>query len=250
MAVKNRTRDMSIAILVAGIIAIMALYYAYRYCHLGKYSWKGCPNNAGSGFCGGVPDPAAASEAKALYQLGVRAGSERFSGGCGRASPAAVAESQALMQTGWRPEHLQARPPCGGLAPAALAPAALAEAHGLQKAHGLHPGDPYYTTGAVTEMGLISSLGGGHEDYEVDEFAARQLGRDKASYGSVRDRSEQLRSNPAQTTARHARLDSMREGFSGDYTSDAVGSGGHGGSYEDCVDGCNGTHCEALCGLA
>ena len=285
---EKKSRNIFIAVVL--VVILLAIYYSYDKCHLGKYSKKGCPSNKGS-FCGSTPDPAAGSEAMGLYELGVRAGREGFAGGCGNTSaPAAMAEAQGLMQMGWRPEHLRSRPTCG-----ATAPAAAAEAQALQHAQGLRPGAPYHSKSPFTthaaghtscggglssealgEAGMLYALQAGpgaqfsddpNNDYSVDGFASRQLGRDKASFGSVRDRSENLRSNPAQTTARQARFDSMREGFGGPAqagfgwssnsqdVSASPSTGGWGDSqsvgaaarYGDCMDGCTGTHCDAHC---
>jgi hypothetical protein len=289
---EKKDRNLLIAAVVV-VVLLLVLYYAYDKCHLGKYSKKGCPNHKGS-FCGSTPDPAAGSEAMGLYELGVRAGREGFSGGCGNTSaPAAMAEAQGLMQMGWRPEHLRSRPSCAG-----TAPAAISEAQALQHANALSPGAPYYSKSgfesgtpcgaysseALGEADMMYALQAGpgqqHADdpdssysvtatghYDVDGFAARKLSRDKAAFSSTRARSENLRSNPAQTSARQARFDSMREGFGGPAeagfgwspnSQDVAASPSTGGwgdaqsvgaahCMSHCIDGCTGTHCADLC---
>lgn len=275
---EKKDRNLLIAAVVV-VVLLLVLYYAYDQCHLGQYSKKGCPNHKGT-FCGSSPDPAASSEAMGLFELGVRAGREGFAGtGCGHASaPAAMAEAQGLMQMGWRPEHLHSRPSCAG-----PAPAAISEAQALQHAHALRPGAPY-SSEALGEAGMIYALQAGPgqqfsddptEDRAVDGFASHQLSRDRAAFSSTRARSENLRSNPAQTSARQARFDSMREGFGGPAEAgfgwvpnaqDVAASpstGGWGNAQSvgmleaqalqpvhcmtHCVDGCAGTHCVDFC---
>lgn len=281
---ETKNRNLLIAAVVV-VVLLLILYCAYDKCYLGKYSKKGCPNHKGS-FCGGPPDPAAGSEAMGLYELGVRAGHEGFSGGCGNtAAPAAMAEAQGLMQMGWRPEHLRTRPSCAG-----AHPSAISEAQALQHANALRPGAPYYSKSgfesgtpcgaysaeALGEADMMYALQAGPgqqfsndptDDYSVDGFASGKLSRDRAAFASTRDRRENLRSNPAQTSARQARFDSMREGFGGPAqagfgwspnSADIAASPSTGGwgdaqsvgaahCNRHCMDGCNGTNCADLC---
>lgn len=94
-------------------------------------------SNTKSAFCGALPDPSAASEAKGLFMLGVRP--EGFCGA--NKAPSAVAEYQGLTQLGWRPEQFSGKPadPCGD-----PHPHAISEAQSLQHAGALKPGAPYH----------------------------------------------------------------------------------------------------------
>lgn len=277
-----RWRNVAVAALVVFVL-ILLVVYARSTCRLGRFSAPACPGAKGA-FCGAAPDPAAGAEAAGLFEMGLRAGPEGFAAcGGGAAAPGAAAEAAALMQTGWRPEHLRARPPCGP-----PRPEAIAEAQALQHAGGMRPQAPYWTPadnrgekstfiggGAgddePPELGdgdaaglahVMSALQAGPADQglaypeaDVDGFAARQLVRDRAAYSSTVARSEALRSNPAQVSARRARLDSMREGFGGpaqpgfgwapaDTEASAVPAAA---CVSSCADGCTGTHCTELC---
>ena len=176
---KMKNRNILIAIVV--VILIVLLYWARNKCHLGKYSRKGCPNSKGS-FYGLTP------------------------------------MDQHL-------EYMQAHPVC-----APPHPAAISEARSLQHANALLPGSPYYSgnSGGLAGNPNIPEATSESHPYnsgkymshpsnnlagDVDDFAARQLVRDKAAYSSTQSRSNALRSNPAQVTARQARFSSMREGF-------------------------------------
>lgn len=249
-------------IIAAAVILLLVLIWAWDKCYLGAYSKKGCPNASkgnfcGSSPCGADPDPAAMSEAAGLHELGTRM--EGFC--CSRApAPSALAEAQGLMQMGWRPEHLKTRPTC-----ASAHPAAVAEAQALQHAHALSTGAPYYTERfaggldeadfygvsapeAEGEAHLLAAL-----QVDVDSFAAHKLTRDNAARSSTTDRSEQLRSNPAQIDARQARFNSMRENFGGPpgygWTPSVASSPAT--CFNACMDGCSGTscgeHCEDTC---
>lgn len=280
-------RNMVMALVV--VIVIILLWWAREHCKWpfhGRFAKKGCLRKidgfcTADGKCSTLPDPAAASEAMGLYELGVRM-SEKFCGGasgtCGSMpAPAALAEYEGLRQMGWRPEHMRTRPTC-----ARPAPAAVSEAQSLQHAQALRPGSPYYTvregfggrsgcggvsSEAVGETHLLDALQALPEDEGVDGFAAHKLTRDQAARASAQHRSEALRSNPAQVSAPTARMNSMREGFGGPdqagfgwtpTPADVAASpttGGWGDAqsvgaaacFGPCMDGCNGTHCEDHC---
>jgi hypothetical protein len=272
-----REHVLLLALAVVLVIIVAVGWWAWDECHLpGGLSRKGCPQSGKGSFCGVAPDPAAMAEAAGLYELGVRPAGEGF---CGTApAPAAMAEAQGLMQMGWRPEHLRPRPACAG-----PAPAAISEAQSLQHAGALAPGAPYYAPREAFQSGggcgAVSAEASGETrllralqalpsaEGGVDRFAAHRLLRDGAANARARGRSETLRSNPAQTSARQARLDSMREGFGGpagagygwspsaaDVAASPATAGwgdaqsvGAAVCYPQCLDGCQGTHCQDYC---
>jgi len=82
----------------------------------------------------------------------------------------------------------------------------------------------------------------------IDEFAAHKINRDNAAFASTRDRQQNIRSNPAQITARRARHTSMHEGFSSS-SAQISSKNQNNNSYciHGCIDGCNGTNCTDLC---
>jgi hypothetical protein len=205
------------------LVLLVILYVAWDRCWIlagTRYGKKGCIKKLR--FCGADPDPGAMSEAMGLYELGVRP-SEGFRGSasssCGTTpSPAALAEAQGLMQMGWRPEHMRTRPSC-----AKPSPAAIIEAQSLQSAQALAPTAPYYekfhgtpSCGSVSreaagEARLLDAL----QATDIDKFAAQKVQRDRAAFSSTQIRRDNLRTNPNHTTARHARFNSMSEGFGG-----------------------------------
>ena len=259
------------------VLLLVLMYWAWSKCWLlgsTRFAKKGCPNGKGS-FCGAAPDPGAMSEAAGLYELGAR-----MEGFCGSTpAPAAMAEAQGLMQMGWRPEHMKTRPSC-----APPHPSAISEAQSLQHANALRPGSPYYSSGVEgftghSGCGGVSPEAAGEEHLlqqlqalddprnDVDAFAAQKLRRDRAAFSSTVSRSEELRSNPGQISARRARLDSMREGFGGPAEAGfgwsptdadvaaSPASGGWGDAQTAhaatcvaaCMDGCGGTNCHDHC---
>jgi hypothetical protein len=277
---------MAFAMLV--VVVILVVVYLAKTCRLGKLSYKSCHDKGN--FCGGVcesdPDPAAGSEALGLHELGVRMKPEGFCGTCSTTpAPSALAEKQGLMQMGWRQENLRTRPTC-----APSHPAAVSEAQALQQVRALAPGSPYYTKSHFTSCrtnesceakgeshlldelqalpaGFGDPMGGGIEPEALDSFASQKLHRDASAYSSSKARSENLRSNPHQISARRARFVSVSEGFGGPdatgygWTPNAVdkaaspATGGwgdaqstaHASCSRDCMDGCVGTNCEDIC---
>lgn len=266
--------------LLVVLVLLVLVWWAREKCMLPgntPLTKKTCPQKGK--FCGTQPDPAAMSEAAGLHELGVRASAEGF---CGtNPAPAALAEAQGLMQMGWRPEHMKTRPSC-----APPAPAAISEAQSLQHAGALRPGAPYHTRegfggrsgcggasseamGEATLLHSLQALPGSVDPSAggVDDFAAHRLTREHAAYSSTRNRSEALRSNPAQVSARNARMNSMREGFGGpaqagfgwsptpaDVAASPATAGwgdaqsvGAAACYPNCMDGCNGTSCSDHC---
>ncbi|GFR88189.1 hypothetical protein ElyMa_002511300 [Elysia marginata] len=119
--------------------------------------------------------------------------------------------------------------------------------------------DRLYKFSNLTERGGDTALLGQQsskvsaDDGRVDEFAARKLNRDHAAYASTRERRENLSSNFAQTPARQARFDSMREGFGSaapstkDWSAVQRDENVHHHCSRLCMDGCNGTNCVDLC---
>lgn len=242
------------AAIAAALVVVAALVLAAMWYH----SSRGA---AAEGFCGGSADPAAASEARALYEMG------------------AVGRGVPSNRVGYDPEAraalVSAAARCGSNGAAgAVHPAAIAEATGLQSAGALQMGAPYHVKGgfraspgdareAAGEGRLLQALQGG-----ADGFALQKLGRDQPAYAAQRRRREALHAaNPAHTPSRRARLDSMREGFGGppakgygweptssDFQASPDGGGwgdaqsvGAAQCHRNCVDGCVGTHCSDHC---
>lgn len=269
------TNERNILMALVAVMVIILLWWAREKCKWpfhGRFAKKDCLRKidgfCGAGQCSPLPDPAAASEAMGLYELGVRA-SEKFC--CGSTpAPAALAEYEGLRQMGWRPEHMRTRPTC-----ARAAPSAISEAQALQHAQALRPDAPYYTaregfggrSEAAGEVNLLDALQALPEDEGVDDFAAHKMSRDQAARANAQFRSQALRSNPAQVSASSARMDSMREGFGGPEHAgfgwtptpadvaaspasggwDDAQSSGAAACYGSCIDGCNGTNCQDHC---
>lgn len=249
----------NIIIAIVAVLLVLLLAWAWKTCRLGKYSAKSCPAATKGSFCGSTPAPGAMSEAAGLFELGCRMASEGF---CGSTpAPAAIAEAQGLMQMGWRPERMRPRPTCAG-----PHPTAIAEAQSLQHAGALRPGSPYYQEWRSPE-GFRRSPERFQGCAGVSPEAVGELEMLQALQAAPTGQAEQMRSNPAQVSARRARFASVSEGFGGPAQAgfgwnptpaDVAASPATGGWGDDqsvaaarcmdsCMDGCGGTNCRDHC---
>lgn len=110
--------------------------------------------------------------------------------------------------------------------------------------------DGGYASGAQTEAAMLAAAQGDEDVYDVDEFAARNLGREQAAYGSQLARYEGMRANnAAHTSAHRARINSMSEAFSAPSSASAPIPPDFAAvsCISSCIDGCTGTSCQDLC---